>query len=929
MKKILSLIVMLCITSIMYSQSVSYQITGTIKAEKGKSPLESATIHLEKIKDSSVVSYTISNDKGFFSLEGKSFQKELKLYVSFIGLKTYSKKITLSNKSLDLGTILMKTEDNLLDEVVIKSRAPITIKKDTLEFNVKSFKTKKDASVEDLLKKLPGVEVDEEGKITVNGKPVNKILVNGKPFFGNDPTIATRNLTKEIIEKVQITDTKTKSEAFTDQKGDQNNKTINLTIKEENNKGWFGRLAAGKGTNDHYEYAAIVNRFDNDRRFSVLLGGNNINSPGFSFGEIQKMFGNGGGMSVSVNSGVINFSVGGRSFGGGEGIVKSKNSGFTFADQLSKKIEVNADYFHSGSNSSNITKSNRENILSNGSYFSNSNATSNNDYASHSFNTEIDIKVDSTFMINIKPSFTLNKNEGINTNYEETLDDNKQLTNKSTSSNSTKSRVNQFKNKISFSKKFGKKGAFIGLTIDNQIDKTDGEDFNNSEIEIINSSTQKRNQFSDNDSEYSSIDSRLTYRKPLIAKKLFLDFAYQYSTNKRENVRSTFDFDNNTQDYTSFNTLLSTNFTYKTTKSSPSLQLSFRQKKWTLNLKGGYVNRNIESEDKLRTNSNLSRDFNAIEAQSWFSYRFDSKAQLYTNYSITNSIPSATQIQPFVNENNPLNIITGNPNLKPTNNHRYSISLNKFNFQAGTGFYMNAGLTRAENKIVTKSIIDPVTLVRNTTYENVNGDYRINLGANYNKKIKLDSINNTLTIRVGGYFAETKNVYFFNGVKSNSKTKIISPNLGVTLDLRNIIQIAPRYSASFTKTSFDSNSLRNQDYVSHNLSITTKTLSNKKLEWQNNVRYNYNPTVADGFNKSAWFWNSSLAYSVLKDKGTITLKVYDLLNQNTNARRTATSNYIEDRQSTVLQQYFMLSFSWKFNSLGKKGEAGKDPFFIF
>jgi hypothetical protein len=242
---------------------------------------------------------------------------------------------------------------------------------------------------------------------------------------------------------------------------------------------------------------------------------------------------------------------------------------------------------------------------------------------------------------------------------------------------------------------------------------------------------------------------------------------------------------------------------------------------------------------------------------------------------------------------------------------------------------MNAGLTKSENNIVTKSVIDPVTLVRNTTYENVNGDYRISLGGNYNKKIKLDSINNTLTIRVGGYFSENKNIYFFNGLKSNTKTKTMSPSLGFTLDLKNIIQIAPHYSISFSKTTFNSNSLEEQNYASHNLRINTKTLSNKRLEWQNNVRYNYNPNVADGFNKSAWFWNSSLAYSVLKDKGTITLKVYDLLNQNTNARRIATSNYIEDRQSTVLQQYFMLSFSWKFNSLGKKGEAGKDPFFIF
>ena len=162
--------------------------------------------------------------------------------------------------------------------MVITSRAPITIKKDTLEFNVKSFKTKKDANVEDLLQQLPGVEVDDEGKITVNGKPVNKLLVNGKPFFGDDPTITTRNLSKEIIEKVQVTDTKTKSEAFTGEEGDTQNKTINLTIKEENNQGYFGRIAGGKGTEDLYEYASIVNRFRGDRRISILAGGNNTNS---------------------------------------------------------------------------------------------------------------------------------------------------------------------------------------------------------------------------------------------------------------------------------------------------------------------------------------------------------------------------------------------------------------------------------------------------------------------------------------------------------------------------------------------------------------------------------------------------------------------------------------------------------------------------
>ncbi len=907
---------LLCFIS-MHSQSTSYKITGTIQTDKDKSLLESATIHLEKIRDSSVVSYTISNDKGHFSLEGKSFQKELILYVSYIGLKTYSKKILLNNKSLNLGAILMKPEENILNEVVIKSRAPITIKKDTLEFNVKSFKTKRDASVEDLLKKLPGVEVDENGKITVNGKPVNKILVNGKPFFGNDPTIVTKNLTKEIIEKVQITDTKTKSEAFTGQKGDKTSKTINLTIKKENNKGWFGRLAAGKGTDDHYEYAALVNRFDNDTRVSVLFGGNDINSPGFSFGEIQKMFGSSGNISFNSNGA---FSVGNRSFGTGQGIVKSKNGGFTYADEFGKKTDVNADYFYSGSNSANTSSKKRESFLPTGSYFSNSESQQDNEYNNHSFNTEIDIKVDSTFLINIKPSFVFNDRNGVNTNTEETLDENKILKNKSDSRSIIDSKNRNFKNTLSLSKKLGKNGSFLRAVIINQFDKNEADNYNNSEIEVVNTSIENRNQYSDINSEYNNFETKFTYRQSLIAKKLFLNFEYQYSKDKRESVRSTYDFDNTNQDYTSFNTLLSTDFTYRNTKRAPSVQISYNTKKGNFRIRGGYAFRTIESEDKLRPTLNLSRDFKAFEANASFYQRFDSKASIYTSYNVSNNTPSIGQIQPFTNETNPLNIITGNPNLKPTTNHRFSINYNKYNFQKGTGLYMYARFEKVDNQIISKSVIDPTTFVRNTSYDNVNGNYNISLSGSYSKKLKLDSIR-SIKLRFGGYASIRKNINYFNGVKYSSKTNSITPNIRLTLDWKKVIQFTPFYSVSLSQTTFDINSFDKQKFIRHSFGLNTKTLSSKKLEWRNNLRFSYNPDVISGFQKSAWFWNSTLAYSVLKDKGTLSLKAYDLLNQNTNVRRVSNNNYVEDNQSTVLQQYFMLSFSWKFNSLGKKGNV--------
>ena len=246
-----------------------FKVVGELFDSESKEELEAATVYLETLRDSTLVTYTITNSKGAFSLEGKTKLNRLRLSISFVGYGSFEKIIDINSEEINLGSISLNVARASLDEVVLKSRAPIRFKKDTLEFNVSSFKTKKDATIEDLLRELPGVEVDEEGKIKVNGKEVNKILVNGKPFFGDDPTIATRNLTKEIIEKIQVTDTKTKSEAFSGEQGDAENKTINLTIKEENNKGVFGRAAVGGGTDERYEFAGLFNYFNKDRRLSL------------------------------------------------------------------------------------------------------------------------------------------------------------------------------------------------------------------------------------------------------------------------------------------------------------------------------------------------------------------------------------------------------------------------------------------------------------------------------------------------------------------------------------------------------------------------------------------------------------------------------------------------------------------------------------
>ncbi|SFZ93245.1 Outer membrane receptor proteins, mostly Fe transport [Flaviramulus basaltis] len=902
-----------------YSQSKDFKITGKIVSEDDQTPLEAATVYLERKKDSSLVTYTISNKDGGFELEDKTSDENLNLLVSYVGYQTYKQQVAINKTQINIGDIKLKVSTDALDEVLIKSSAPVTIKKDTLEFNVSSFKTKKDANVEDLLKQLPGVEIDDEGKIKVNGKEVNKILVNGKPFFGNDPSITTKNLTKEIIEKIQVVDTKTKSEAFTGEEGDTENKTINLTIKEENNKGVFGRVAAGVGTDKRYEFAGMFNRFDNDQRVSVLLGGNNINSPGFSFGEIEKMFG--GGENTWFNSNG-SFSINGRQFGGGEGITTSKLAGTNYADNFGEKTEVAADYFYSKSNSENDKSSQRETILSDSRYFSNSRSTSSNDTQSHTINTDFEIKIDTTFMINVKPSFAFSKTTTDYVSEDETLDENLTLTNQSSLNSFVESKLNNFSNEISATKKFGNKGAYLKFEIDNSFNKNESDDYINSNSEVFGTSPETiiRNQFTDDSRKSNDFSTDVTYRLPIKAKEFFVNFEYEYQYNKDENTKSTYDFDETTNTYNSFNEALSTDFNYTDVKSSPGVQLSYRNEKFSARFGMDYIFRTLKNKDGLRPQFDVERDFKAIEMSSNFNYKFSKKASVYANYRLRNRPPSLRQLQAFEDVSNPLNTIVGNPNLEPTNENNLYVGFNAYNWQERTGFYMYANLTKSNNAVVSKTIVDPETLKRTTTYDNVNGNQNGYFGLDYSKSFKIDSLR-TIRVKIGNWTNFSKNINYNNNVQYASKSVGFNPNVGVDFIWKDVFEVKPRYRISFTNNKYDIEAFNDRNYTSHNIDINTAFFLPKGFEWRNDITYNYNSNIADGFQKSAWFWNASLAYSVLKDKGTLSLKVYDLLNQNTNARRRATQDYIEDTQSTVLRQYFMLNFSWKFNSLGTKGET--------
>ena len=883
----------------------NFEIKGVLRDGLTKESLEAATIYLESVRDSTLITYTISNQKGAFLLEGKTQVKKARVNVSFIGYESYEREVDISQNLIDMGDIFLRNDVSSLDEVVIWSRAPVTVKKDTLEFNVSSFKTKKDATIEDLLKELPGVTVDKDGVIKVNGKEVNNILVNGKPFFGDDPTIATRNLTKDIIERIQVTDTKTDGEALTGESGDQESKTINLTIKEENNKGVFGRLAAGGGTDDRFEYAGLLNLFNNDSRISFLVGGNNQNNPGFSYSELRDNF----------NSNFPSTFFTGDS----GGIVTSRNTGVNYADTFTEGFDINTNYFYSGANSFNETTTERENILPDQRFFTNSSSRQDGNLDDHSVDLSAKVKVDSTFLITIRPGFGFNTNRSRFSNEEESLDENQAFIN-SSSSNSTREATNRsFRNILSVTKRFGERGSFIRANVINSIDNGTNDEFLTTTT-LFNQEANEddiiRNQFTNGESAQKSFSAAFTYRYPLLAKKLFLDLRLNHLNDRDENRLNTFDFNENTQNFDNFNTLLSTDFTFINRETTPGAKLSYEKDKWRVGLQSDIVFRNLKNQDLLRPQLNVDRDFTALELRSDVRYDLASQKSLSLRYTLNNNSPQANQLSSFEDVTNPLNIRQGNPNLQPTNTHDLWAFYNAYNLQKKLGFYGSIRGSLVDNAIVSKTTTDE-NLLRRTTYENVQGNYRTSITGTLYRDVKIDS---TVALRYSylpGVFLN-RTINFNNDVQYASLIRNISSTLHIDLVFENTLGVSLIYSSSFSRTSFDLDVFQNQDFTNHSVSLESSFSGIKNWEWSNNISYILNPNVADNFQRSAVFWNSSLYYYILKEKGKISFEVYDLLRQNTNASRNATANFIQDVQSTVLQQYFLLGFSWKFNSLKGK-----------
>lgn len=896
-------------------------VSGNIVDTNSKESVESATVYLTKVKDSSVVDYTISDKLGTFSMTIKKISEPVFLKVSYLTYDDYKLKLQKLEEDKNIGTIEMKEAVTNLDEVVIKKEAPpIRIKKDTLEFNVSSFKVRPDANVETLLKQLPGVEIDNDGKITVNGKEVNQILVNGKPFFDKDGKIALQNLPSNIINKVQVTDTKTKKEEKTGEIASSNNASINLTIDEDKNKGFFGKFLAGYGSDKRYESSALVNYFKNKTKLSVLASSNNINSIGFSMDEVFDNMGGGRNRNVWIN-GNGSFGINGRTFGGNKGITRSNLVGINYSDQWSKNTETSGSYFYSSANSENINNTNTINFLPTGTFYTASNSKTNSDSFVHNLTTWFEFKIDSTSSITLEPNFTTSKSKNRNISFQSSSDESKLLLNESNSDNLTDNNSNSFNNTLSYTKSFKRKGRYFSVVFENENRNDDTDDvlISNTIFHQGSNPDDIRNQKNNTKSRINNYSTEIEYSEP-ITDSLKIKIGLDSNFNSERNIRNSFDYDNVAQTYSIENTLISNEFKSLEKTFTPRTGISFNKKKFNFDINLGTSIMSLDDSSIYQNlDTNINRNFILPYLRAYGSIKFSKSKNIWVNYNYNTSFPSASQLLPIEDLADPLNTYIGNPNLELNKYHGVYFSYRDFDYSTRSGYGFYSGGNFYDSQVVSSVTFDE-DRKRATNFQNVSGTFNSWFGIYWNKTIKKDANKYRLELRLNNNYGVTKG--FSDSELYNANTYSLSPRINFSYDYGELLTVNPSYNYSWNKTNYTNYVIDQASNFTHKFNIQVTNYWPKNFTFGNDFGYNYNSNIANGFKKDFYLWNTSLSYSFFQKKLMAKVKVYDVLNQNQSATRSITATSIQDEENIVLKRYIMFSLSYKIEKFGGKEKKG-------
>ncbi len=914
MKKNLILATLLFSSLLMFAQR---SIQSTVFDSKNGLALEMATVRLLKTADSTLVQGAQTDVKGSFTLS-KIKPGNYVLIVSTIGYNDYRQAIKMENRDIILKNIQLAENVKALNEVEVKgTAAQMVVKGDTLEYNATAFKTPDNAVVEDLLKKLPGVEISAEGKITVHGQDIKRIRVDGKKFFDGDIEQATKNLPADMIEKIQVVEQKSEMAQLTGFEDNETERIINLTTKASRRKGTFGNINAGAGidvNNDfRYDGNASLNIMNGNMQNSINLGGNNLNTSRASRGR--------------------------GSWGGGAnaGITTSQNFGINNNTILNDNLKIGGDASINHSNNISQNESNRTSYLKETTYNDLSEYSSMNDRWSANLRLEVEWKIDSLNTIIFQP----------NMNYTSGISETQREYSYKTEGDSTSwgnSKNDGTNNSISggfsviYNRKFtSKPGRSFTANLRTNFSENESESFNNSE-KYTKDLTTLLDQFTENSSNRFNTSLRMSFVEPLWNNKNMLETALSINNNNTTSVKNQYfrdagsNFTERRDNYTTLNEEYSNNFENRFL--SESLELNYRYTEQNYNIMLG-LNAEPSQTKNLRIYGNgFVRDttysvFN-FAPTGRFQYNFGKKEFARIDYRGRTEQPSIDQMQPVKNNSDLMSETVGNPGLNPSFSHNFRLMYSRFNDKTFSSFntFLNASATK--DALVSNRIYDNTLKQYNQTINSEEIPVNLNGNVMYNTPIIQKRLHFNTSSNIGyrtnySYVSRNVNINIEHLILGDlSKTRYYNASEEIALTLtHDIIELGIRGRIGYSNSL---NNLKNEVTETYDWSARGNLVLRLPYNFtiSSDISYSDRAGYAINMDQSEILWNASVDKSVFKNRGTLSLKANDLLRQRLNIRQTVGDNYVQFNSYNTLPSYFILSFSYRINRFA--GGASQNDF---